>query len=182
VVPVIRKVVVPVACLMSLAACGGSSEPKATSPTKTQTVSPTPAASKAPSKATLKPALLTVSDFPTGWTTKPVDDSEGDLSGDCADKLKAFDKKYPDATDKVEADFEEDSAELDETIQGYASAAELAAEFAEYSTVVRECESLTTKIEGHKIVLTVGEIPRHWLPNQPGECAAWRAAGLLHTV
>lgn len=169
-----RKGLVSVACLSLLAACSGSSGSKATSSTSSRTASPTPTASQVPSKVTLQPALLTVSDFPTGWTTKPVDDSEGDLSGSCADKLDAFDKKYADSTDKVEADFEKDASEVDETIQGYASSAELAREFAEYAGLVRECRTLTVKIEGTKLVLNVGELS---LPKFGDESIGFSAKG-----
>lgn len=170
----IRMTLGPVACLVMVAACSGSSGSKGTPSTGSPSSKPTPAASQAASKATLKPALLTVSDFPTGWTTKPLDDSEGNLSGQCADKLKAFDKKYPDSTDKVEADFEKDASEIDESVQGYPSATKLSKEFAEYAGLVRECQTLSTKIEGKKIVLTVGEMS---LPKYGDESIGFSAKG-----
>ena len=122
------------------------------------TPSPTPTGPGAASVAILKAALLTVQDFRTGWKSKPVTDSKSKSSGDCGDKLEAFDKAHPDSKIKAEADFEKDSDEVDEELQGYSDVADLKAQLAEYIQIIRGCRTLTLTNGGEKINLQVSEL------------------------
>ena len=124
--------------------------------------SPPPARARAYTASQLKPALLRISDFPTGWKTIPVEDDDDDSKpiGDCAKKLDAFGDANPDSKAKVAANFENTAGgdEVEETVQGYPAAQAISADIAEFSDIVRNCKSLTMESDGEKITLTPGEL------------------------
>jgi hypothetical protein len=180
--------VVAVLTIGAVAACGGSSaggsggqakgassSPAAPAPSATPSITgPQP-----PSATTLRTALLTVQDFPTGWKTTPVTDSKSKASGDCGDKLEAFDKAHPDSKIKAEADFARQSDEIDEELQAYSNRPDLQAQFAEYAGIIRGCSTLTVQADKEKVKLAVSELS---FPKLGDESFAYAATGKIQGI
>lgn len=172
------KIALPLALALSLTACGGGDDPAAVPPASSGAPLasvPSPvatssgAASAVPSEATLASALLTVQDFPTGWTKVPTgdeeddDDSKGNSGkGACAEPLSAHEEKYADAENRVTAEFQPNDgsindASIGQSIGAYASAEDLAANVAEKAAILRECGELVIEFDGNDYRGTVAE-------------------------
>lgn len=175
--------------LLTAAACGGSSNDNtgaADSPApRSSAASSLPLQSASPTTPgvdvnTLKGALLTVDDFPTGWKTTPVTDSDDSTtSGDCGQKLEAFDKEHPDAKVKAESDFERKSDEINEELQAHPDPSALRAQVAEYANIITGCTTLILKNDGETIKLDVGVLS---FPKLGDSTLAYSASGKVEGV
>jgi hypothetical protein len=172
--------------VVAVTSCGGSSggskaQPQSdgSSAAAAPSSSPSPSGPQPPSAATLRAALLTVQDFPTGWKTTPASDSNSKASGDCGDKLEAFDKAHPDSKIKAEADFEKQSDEIDEELKAYSDVADLKSQLAEYATIIRGCSTLTIQADKEKVNLKVSELS---FPKMGDDSFAYSASGKVQGV
>lgn len=176
-------------CLVGVSACGGSSgddDPAAASESAPATTraaaSASPTGPTAPTEATLKKALLTVQDMPTGWKAgvpDPDDEDDTDAGGDCGAKLEAFDDKYGDAEATATAKFEQEADEIEEELKAYADSADLEAQFTEYVGIIRSCRELILDTGDEKVSLTVAELS---LPKMGDESFAYSATGKVQGI
>lgn len=176
-------------CLLGSSGCGGSSDagdkvagPESAPATTRAAAAATPTGPTAPTEATLKTALLTVQDMPTGWKTgvpDPDDEEDTDTGGDCGEQLEAFDDKYPDADATATAKFEQDADEVEEELKAYADSADLQAQFTEYVEIIRSCRELILDTGDEKVTLTVAELS---LPRMGDESFAYSATGEVQGI
>ena len=173
-----------IVCLAG-AGCGGDSgNPTNETPTVPSTSASilstsSPTGQAIPTAATLKSALLTVQDFPTGWKTTPVSDSESEASGDCGDRLEAFDDAHPDSKIKAEAAFESDSDEIDEELMAFTDIDALTADVAEYISIIRGCTTIELQVGDDEVKLSVSELS---FPRLGDESLAYSATGKIDGV